>query len=197
MKALINFLFEVGMLKKTPRTGYQFLGSGQESVAEHSFRTAVIGYLLALKEPGADPMKTLLLCLFHDLPEARTGDQNYVNKRYVQVDEERAAKDLVGSLSCGDHILSLIKEFNENGTLEASLSKDADQLDLILSLKEQHDLGNKYASEWLYYAKKRLQTKNAREMATQILETDSTEWWFEKNTEWWVNGPSSTKKDDS
>ena len=50
MKALINFLFEVGMLKKTPRTGYQFLGSGQESVAEHSFLTAVLGYLLSRHE---------------------------------------------------------------------------------------------------------------------------------------------------
>ncbi|MBW1775527.1 MAG: HD domain-containing protein, partial [Deltaproteobacteria bacterium] len=50
MKALINFLFEVGMLKKTPRSGYQFLGTGQESVAEHSFRTAIIGYMLSLEE---------------------------------------------------------------------------------------------------------------------------------------------------
>ena len=40
MKNLANFLFEVGMLKRTPRTGFQFLGSGAESVAEHSFRTA-------------------------------------------------------------------------------------------------------------------------------------------------------------
>ena len=44
-KAAAKFLYEVGMLKKTPRTGYRFLGSGEESVAEHSFRTAVIGYV--------------------------------------------------------------------------------------------------------------------------------------------------------
>ncbi len=47
LKRIAHFLFEVGMLKKTPRTGYQFLGSGQENVAEHSFRTAIIGYILA------------------------------------------------------------------------------------------------------------------------------------------------------
>jgi len=33
MKDIANFLFEVGMLQKTPRSGYQFLGSGCESVA--------------------------------------------------------------------------------------------------------------------------------------------------------------------
>ena len=196
MKALINFLFEVGMLKKTPRTGYQFLGSGEESVAEHTFRMTIIGYLLSLKEPQADSMKTTLMCLFHDLHEARTGDHNYVNKRYVQIDEEKAIQDLAKNLPFRDQIVSLTHEFAEGKSLEACLSRDADQLDLILSLKEQQDLGNAYAREWLHYALKRLQTEAARSMAQEILETDSTEWWFEKKTEWWVNGPQNNQSGD-
>src|SRR4030066_2265527 len=101
------------MLKKTPRTGYQFLGSGAESVAEHSFRTAVIGYSLSLQVPQADAKKAALLCLFHDLHEARTGDHNYVNKRYVQVDEEKAIQDLAKGLPFRDQIVSLTHEFTE------------------------------------------------------------------------------------
>lgn len=195
MKALIKFLFEVGMLKKTPRSGYQFLGSGQESVAEHSFRTAVIGYMLSLEEAQADPLKITLMCLFHDLPEARTGDLNYVNKRYVQVDEEKAFRDLAKGLPCRDDILALNQEFNQGESLEAKISKDADQLDLILELKEQQDLGNKYATEWLKYAVQRLDTGNAKAMASEILETDSTEWWFEKKREWWVKPPNDHGND--
>lgn len=191
MKALINFLFEVGMLKKTPRSGYQFLGSGQESVAEHSFRTAIIGYMLSLEEAHADPLKITLMCLFHDLPEARTGDLNYVNKRYVRVDEEKAMRDLAKDLPCQDDIVSLNHEFNEGISLEAKISKDADQLDLILELKEQQDLGNRYATEWLKYAVQRLETTLAKEMASEILNTDSTEWWFEKKREWWVKPPNN------
>jgi len=191
MKALINFLFEVGMLKKTPRTGYQFLGTGKESVAEHSFRATIIGYVLARQESRADPLKTVLMCLFHDLHEARTGDQNYVNKRYVQVDEEKAAQDLTEGLPFGDEFLSLTREFNRGETLEASLSRDADQLALIVELKEQQDLGNKYAADWIHYALKRLRTENANKMAQEILKTDWTDWWFEKKTEWWVNGPEN------
>ena len=42
MDRIVEFLFEVGMLKRTPRSGWQFLGSGSESVAEHAFRTAWI-----------------------------------------------------------------------------------------------------------------------------------------------------------
>ena len=135
MKDLINFLFEVGMLKKTPRTGYQFLGSGKESVAEHTFRMTIIGYLLSLQEPKADSMKTTLMCLFHDLHEARTGDHNYVNKRYVQIDEDKAIQDLAKGLPFRDQIVSLTHEFTEGKSVEACISRDADQLDLILSLK--------------------------------------------------------------
>jgi len=194
MEALVNFLFEVGMLKKTPRTGYQFLGSGQESVAEHSFRTTIIGYILSLRESGADPMKTTLMCLFHDLHEARTGDHNYVNKRYVTIDEESAVRDLAQRLSFGDSIIALTEEFNASRSREARIARDADQIDLILELKGQLDLGNKYAKEWLSYAVKRLQTESARELARNILDTDSTEWWFDKDTDW-VNGPSNDQKD--
>ena len=50
MQRLTDFLNEVGMLRHTPRSGYKFLGSGQETVAEHSHRTAVIGYVLAKRE---------------------------------------------------------------------------------------------------------------------------------------------------
>ena len=188
MKRAVEFLFEVGMLKKTPRTGYQFLGSGTESVADHSFRTAVIGYTLATQEPAADLNKVVLMCLFHDFPEARTGDHNYVNKRYVKADEEGALRDQVRDLPFGNEVIALANEFNEDVTLEAQLSRDADQLDLILELKEQLDFGNPNAKDWLDFAVKRLLTENARRMAREILETDCTNWWFDKKTDWWING---------
>ena len=191
MKDIINFLFEVGMLKKTPRTGYQFLGSGQESVAEHAFRTAIIGYILAEQEPEADSRKTILMCLFHDMHEARTGDHNYVNKRYVSVDEERAVNDLAGKVPFGEEIISIINEFNAGESLEARISRDADQIDLIMELKVQDDLGNRYAEDWLHYALKRIITENAKKMAQEILKTDSTDWWFDKKTDLWVNGPEN------
>ncbi len=181
------------MLKKTPRTGYQFLGSGRESVADHSFRTAVIGYVLASQEPDADLNKVILMCLFHDLPEARTGDHNYVNKRYVRADEEGAICDQVRGLQFGDEIILLTREFNTEDTLEARLARDADQLDLILELKEQLDLGNLNARDWLPFALKRLLSEGAKRLAQEILAAHSSEWWFDKKTDWWVNGPNNQR----
>jgi len=190
MKNIANFLFEIGILKKTPRSGYQFLGTGNESVAEHSFRVAVIAYLLAKNDPKADMQKVVLMSLFHDFHEARTGDHNYVNKRYVTVNEDKAVNDLARKLPFGQDIVSLIDEFNSRETLEAKLSQDADQLDFILELKRQQDLGNKSAAEWLKYSAKRLITDFAKKLADEIVTTDSSDWWFEKKEELWVNGPN-------
>jgi putative hydrolases of HD superfamily len=194
MRNVINLLFEVGMLKKTPRTGYQFLGSGQESVAEHSFRAAIIGYILAKQDGKVDPYKVVLMCLFHDFHEARTGDHNYVNKQYVTVDEDKAVRDLARDLPFGGEIISVTDEFNLAGTTEARIARDADQLDLMIELKEKKDLGNRYAVDWLFYAEKRLLTEGGKKLADELMKTDSTDWWFEKKTELWVNGPGNNNK---
>jgi len=175
----------MGMLKKTPRSGFQFLGSGRESVADHSFRVAMIGFALARMDGGVDPFKVVCMCLVHDLPEARTGDQNYVNKRYVTVDETGAITDLAASLPFGDELKELLKEYRDTATAEARLVHDADQLDLILELKEQNDLGNSYAEKWIHFARQRLITAIAKEIAEEILTTDSTDWWFKGHDEWW------------
>jgi putative hydrolase of HD superfamily len=188
VRDIVHFLFEAGILKKIPRSGYQFLGTGNESVADHCFRVTVIAYLLAKNEPQADAQRVILMSLFHDFHEARTGDHNYVNKRYVTVDEDKAVNDLAQRIPFGQEIVSLIEEFNSRQTLESQLAHDADQLDFILELKRQKDLGNKSASDWLTYSVKRLSTHLAKTLAEEILRTDSSDWWFTKKEELWVNG---------
>jgi putative hydrolase of HD superfamily len=188
MDAIANFLFEVGMLKRTPRTGLQFLGSGEESVAEHVFRVVFIGYSLVRMEQDVDELKVLKMCFLHDLPEARIGDLNYVNKKYVTADETKAIRDLAETIPFGGDIEQVIEEFNRAETREAQLANDADQLELILMLKEYKDLGNKYADEWISYALKRLRTEKAQALAHAIIDTDSTSWWFKDKSDWWING---------
>jgi putative hydrolase of HD superfamily len=188
MRGLADFLFEVGMLKKTPRSGFQFLGSGCESVAEHVLQTLYIGYVLCKLEPAVDELMVLRLCLIHDLPEARTGDMNYMNKKYVTVDEKKAIRELAEPLFFGGEIEAALEEFNGKETRESLLARDADQLALILQLKECGDLGNKYSQEWIRFAVRRLATENARKLAESILDTDSTNWWFKDKSDWWVNG---------
>jgi putative hydrolase of HD superfamily len=194
MQDIANFLYEVGMLQKTPRTGFQFLGSGCESVAEHILRTIFIAYTLCKLDPEANEHRTIKMCLFHDLPEARTGDMNYVNKKYVTVDENKAVRELTETLSFGTDIAGAIDEFNEKTTRESRIAHDADQLALILQLKEYGDLGNKYSKDWIDFALRRLCTETAKEVAKVILKTDSSQWWFKDKSDWWVNGSYQSQK---
>jgi len=190
MDSIANFLFEVGMLSRTPRSGHQFLGSGKESVAEHVLRTVFVGYTLCKMDDSLDEFRVLKMCILHDLPEARTGDMNYVNKKYVNVDEEKAVTELTESLFFGDDIKAAIDEFNRKETKESLIARDADQIALILQLKECGDLGNKYSEEWIDFALQRLNTENGKKLAEKITKTDSSLWWFKEKGSWWINGNS-------
>lgn len=187
-KNIVDFLFEVGILSKTPRSGFYFLGSGEQSVAEHLNRVTIIGYVLCQISSGADEKKVVEMCLFHDLAEARTSDLNYVHQKYAKADENKALGDLAKTLPFGEKIKKLVEERNEGKTLEGQLARDADQLEWILSLKEQVDTGNARAETWLPSAVKRLKTDEARKLAELILKTPSDNWWFgEKDNSWWIN----------
>ena len=191
---LADFLFEAGMLRKTPRTGYQFLGSGGESVAEHSFRTAIVGYVLA-SMAGADVARTTAMCLFHDFHEARISDFNYLNHIYNTSAPRKALEHALEGTKLQREILSLWDELEEGKTVEAILANDADQLDLILSLREEEDLGNKYASKWLTNATKRLRSREGQALAETIMSRDHTDWWFlGQNEEWWQNKGKKKKE---
>jgi len=179
MKAIANLLFEARLLKEIPRSGFQFLGSGSESVADHSFIATFIGYVFSQITPEADAQKLLQMCLLHDLTEARTGDLNYVQKKYLSVDESRAIEDLTEGLPFGNVLAEIIEEFNAAETLEAQLAHDADQLALVLELKALHDAGNNGPKAWLPYVVGRLRTSVGQSLAKQIINTASDEWWFE------------------
>ncbi len=188
MTRLADFLFEVGMLRRTPRSGFQFLGSRQEeNIAEHSFRTAVAGYVLA-QMAGADPTRTAILCLFHDLHETRTGDFNYVNRRYNSSKRSQALRDATAGTGLEELLLPLWEELETVETPEARLAQDADQIDIILALKEEQDLGNPYAGKWLDAAMGRLRTEEGKALAASIRQTDHTDWWFKgPDPSWWSN----------
>jgi putative hydrolases of HD superfamily len=167
-----------------PRSGYGFLGAGKQSVAEHSHRMALVAYILAKesKEP-VDMAKLLLMCLLHDLPEARTGDLNYVNKLYVEANEDKIIEELAQVNHIGKEMADSIKEYNQDACMEAKIAHEADQLEMLLKLKELHDLGSPKAMEWYAIVANRLKTKMGKEFAEQILNTSTDQWWRQLNIE--------------
>ena len=178
MKKIANLLFEAKILKEIPRSGYHFLGVGKESVAEHCFSATFIAYVMSRLEPGVDALKLISMCLVHDLAEARIGDLNTVQKKYVRADEMRALSDAVDGLDFGPDLTDLVREFNANQSAEARLAHDADQLALILELKDLMDIGYRPPHTWVDHVTDRLKTETGQKIARTVMGTQRDEWWF-------------------
>lgn len=179
---VISLLHEIGMLGRIERSGFAFLGSGKQSVAEHSFRVAILALMLAEAEAvKVDEAKLLKLCLFHDLMEARIGDLNYVQKQYLAVDRQKLLADWKEDYPhWGPRLVALEEALNESSP-EAKLMHDADVLDLLLCLKEEMELGNTRAKDWYAIVNKRLHMAQSKIWAEEILLQRADAWWFRRN----------------
>lgn len=178
MNRIIELLFEAKMLRQINRSGYAFLGNGRESVAEHTFMTAFICFVMARMEPDVDEGRMIGMALLHDLPEARTGDFNYVQKKYADIRENDAITDLINGISFGNNIQALLDEFNQRETKEAMLVNDADQLSFILELKHLKDVGARGPEKWLPVVVNRLKTPAGKKIAAGILKSNWDDWWL-------------------
>ena len=70
---LLDILSVAEKLKCNTRHSYTSSGR-KESVAEHSWRLALMALLLRDEFPEADMDRVLRMCIIHDLGEAFTGD---------------------------------------------------------------------------------------------------------------------------
>lgn len=173
---LANFLFEASTLKRLKRTGWQILGENKESIAEHSFMVAVISYVLA-KKLNADLGRVFLIALFHDFTESRTGDVYKLADLYVEVDVIRAADDAFLNSPDKDELVNIIKEYEDEKTVESKIVHDADTLALCLELKQLVEHGNLHAREWFEANLKVLKLDESKDLLNQIKNTDSQDWW--------------------
>jgi len=171
-----DFIFELGSLKRLPRSGWLTIGiQNPETVAEHVYRTAIIGMLLA-REEGADESRVTRICLLHDLHEGRSADLHTAARRYAKIDVRKANREIFTNNKLGNEFLGLCREFEDGKTLEAVVAGDADRLECLVQAKEYLDLGNKYAADWINGARKLLKTKTARKWAGEIVRRDSNAW---------------------
>ena len=75
LNALAELFTLAGNLKKLKRQGWIDRGVDQpESVADHSWRLALMTLLVSSEDPEIDAGRAVRLALVHDLPESLTGD---------------------------------------------------------------------------------------------------------------------------
>lgn len=182
---ITNFLYEIGTMRKLMRIHRQVLLTDDmsDSIASHSYRVTMISWFLA-KEEGADPYKTVMMSLLHDVAEVRSNDHNWIHKKYVKIYEDEITNEQLGSLPYSD-LKDFIDEYEKRESKEAILAKEADVLDQILLLREYAWSGNKEANVWLYGKGKakvnaqleKLKTKTGKKLGESIYKVGPSDWW--------------------
>jgi len=162
---LLAFLRLVGKLKQLRRKGWIDRGVREpESVADHSFRLALLAWLIGQSVGGADPARMALLALVHDMPEALAGDRTPFDDALAagadrtalfrqppprdaaataaKSHAERAALHEMTAVlppSLAEALQSLWEEYETGATLEAQLVRQLDKLETALQALEYHE----------------------------------------------------------
>lgn len=109
---LLVILHTAEKLKNTPRHSWTSAGR-RESVAEHSFRLAIMAYFVKDEFPGLDMDRVIQMCLFHDFGEAFTGDIPAFEKKEADSERETGLiNDWLSTLSSPyrEELFSLFEE---------------------------------------------------------------------------------------
>ncbi|MDT0330962.1 HD domain-containing protein [Nocardiopsis lambiniae] len=178
----VDFLYEIGLLKRYKRTGWQIAGvTDPESIADHSHRTAVVAAVIASLE-GANPERAAFLALFHDTQETRVMDIPYVGKRYLKAapNTEVTADQTAGLPEpLAEVIGSVVGEYEAKESLEARCARDADKFECLLQAVEYREQGNTHTQAWIDTSLAALKTASAKRLAEEALARGPLEWMHE------------------
>lgn len=155
---LLDILHTAERLKDTLRHCDTSKGR-RESVAEHSWRLALMAFFLRDEFPGTDMDRVIRMCLIHDLGECFTGDIPSFLKTDADTEKEDSLlEQWVSGLPApyNAEMGALYAEMNALQTPEARLYKALDKLEAVIQhneapiatwLPREYDLNLTYANE--------------------------------------------------
>jgi len=136
----LRILSKGAELKKVTRHCYTS-DDRKESVADHSWRTALMAMLLSGESEffTIDMNKVIQMCLIHDLGEAFTGDIPTFEKTQAdETTEDNFFLDWINAfpMQQKNEWLALLKEMEQMDTPEAKTYKALDKLEAVISHNE-------------------------------------------------------------
>ena len=186
----LNMLHVAEILKDTPRH-CTTSKRRTESVAEHSWRIALMAFWLRDEFPELDIDKVVDMCLIHDLGECFTGDI----PTFLKTDSDRDTEDSllakwVKTLppAVSEEMQALYAEMDAQETPEAKLYKALDKLEALIQHNEspldtwaenEYELNKTYAfdavrfSEWLTALREEILADTLEKIAAEGAQPES------------------------
>ena len=164
-KNTFSLLLEALNMKKLPRAGWMVERAPHESLADHSFSTALISLALARMEGLKEHEEHALLraALLHDLHEARVGDLSRLQRKYAIVDYRKAEREMLSATHFEEELHLLADE------KLAALAKDADKLDMLFQAIEYANAGNKNMQRFIESALGQIKSQSGKKLAKMAL----------------------------
>lgn len=137
IERIVEVLLTAGRLKRTKRTGWVERGIPEaESVADHSFRVALMALLLS--PVGLDRGKILKMAVLHDLAESVVGDLTPQSPDYPSKPQREftVLKALLAPFDEKEEFLELWSEFETGLTPEARFVREIDRLEAAVQATE-------------------------------------------------------------
>ncbi|MEM0120391.1 MAG: HD domain-containing protein [Thermoprotei archaeon] len=146
---VLAFAISAGRLKRVQRMGWAVRSLPRESVADHSYRTALLGAAISrMVDAEVDHSKVVEMALIHDLAEAFIGDWDHettaiVGKGIKNQLENTVVRRLLLDLpkAVSERFLMLWEEYLSGRTIESKIVHLADKLEAAIQALEYRRCG--------------------------------------------------------
>lgn len=171
-----ELFFAYAQLKNLYRQGWLKRGVSEvhcETVAEHSFGVALLGYIIAEEyRSDLDPTKVMMLGLFHEIGEIHVGDitpDDDVSRDEKTRDERRGVTSVFSHLADPQKYITIWEEYELQKSPEARFVKQIDSLEMALQARLYETLGYTGLDDFFTYVLERITDPDLTNILKDIL----------------------------
>lgn len=156
MRKYVDLIKDIGKIKKVKRAGWVREGiENAESVADHSYRTAVMAMIFG-ENLNVDTNKLIKMILLHDLGEGAIGDRvvergskiDSASREVKDAEEIGAVKKIFSVIEKGSDFSALQEESSKMESAEAKILKQLERLEMAVQALEYEEEAGKDLSEF-------------------------------------------------
>ena len=173
---MIGLFFEFAQLKNLYRQGWLDKGVSEldcETVADHSFGVALLGYIIAEEyRQDLDSQKVMRLGLLHDLGEIYAGDitpREDISPKDRFMKEYSAVQKVFSHLANPEKYINLWLEVEREETPEAKFVKQVDRLEMALQANLYERMNYSNLDEFFLYVQKRITSNELKSILDDVL----------------------------